>query len=193
MGSPLFRDIDGTRFILVITRFLYAYVGWSHAPPICAQLFACSKLVSIYKLPEAEREVLPDEQKEGTRPIGGQCLFGKMLDRQAVDTNDAKSFKASVLPVQQAFQSRGFISIPLAALGALKSGHAVAKGDVSNAYQEICRQAALDNLKEVSPALANYCSRALLQPIPLFTRDVNGIIQVIWSTTGAPKARFLAI
>ena len=99
----------------------------------------------------------------------------------------SKSFKASVLPVQQVFQSRGVPSIPLTALGALKSGHAVAKGDVSNSYQEICRQASLDNLKKVAPALANYFSRALLQMIPLFTRDVNGNIRVIWSTTGAPQ------
>ena len=183
----LFRDIEGARFILVVTRFLRAYVGWSHAPPICAQLFACSKLISIYKLPEAERELLPDDQKTGTRPIGGQCLFGKMIDRESVATDEANLFKASVLPVQQAFHSRGVISIPLAALGALKSGHAVAKGDVSNAYQEICRLAALDNLQVVAPALANYFSRALLQSIPLFTRDVNGTIQVIWSTTGAPQ------
>ena len=110
-----------------------------------------------------------------------------MIDRESVVTYEAKLFKASVLPVQQAFQSRGVISLPLAALGALKSGHAVAKGDVSNAYQEICRLAALDNLQEVAPALANYYSRSLLQSIPLFTRDVNGTIQVIWSTTGAPQ------
>ena len=44
-----------------------------------------------------------------------------------------------------------------------------------------------DNLNEVAPALANYYSRALLQPIPLFTSIVNGIIQVVWSTTGAPQ------
>ena len=75
------------------------------------QLSACSKLISIYKLPEAEREVLPDDQKLGTRPIGGQCLFGKMIDRESVVTDEAKLFKASVLPVQQAFQSRGVISI----------------------------------------------------------------------------------
>jgi len=73
----LFRDIEGARFILVVTRFLRAYVGWSHVPPICAQLFACSKLISIYKLPEAERELLPDDQKMGTRPIGGHVCLGK--------------------------------------------------------------------------------------------------------------------
>lgn len=75
----------------------------------------------------------------------------------------------------------------MAALGALKSGFAIAKGDFSNAYQEISRQAALDNLKKVTPALANFFSRALLQDIPLFTRDVNGVINVIWSSTGAPQ------
>ena len=109
-----------------------------------------------------------------------------MIDRQVLDTDEGKLFKASALPIQQAFQSRGVISIPSAALGALKSGHAIAKGDVSNAYQEICRQAALDNLKEVSPALANYFSRALLQPIPLFTKDVDGntksYLEYHWST-----------
>ena len=183
----LFRDIDGSRFTSVVTRFLYAYVGWSHAPPICAQLFASSKVISIFKLPEAERVLLPDDKNMGIRPIGGQCLFGKMIDRQVLDTDDGRAFKASVLPIQQAFNSRGVISVPTAALGALKSGFAIAKGDVSNAYQEICRQAALDNLKEVSPALANYFSRALLQSIPLFTKDVDGFVNVIWSATGAPQ------
>ena len=183
----LFRDVDGSRFTSVVTRFLYAYVGWSHAPPICAQLFASSKVISIFKLPEAERALLPDDKKMGIRPIGGQCLFGKMIDRQVLDTDDGRKFKASVSPIQQAFNSRGVISIPTAALGALNSGYAIAKGDVSNAYQEICRQAALDNLKKVSPALANYFSRALLQSIPLFTKDVDGFVVVIWSATGAPQ------
>ena len=63
----------------------------------------------------------------------------------------------------------------------------MAKGDVSNVYQEICRQAALENNEEVSPALANFISRALLQSIPLFTKDVDGQIKVIWSATGAPQ------
>lgn len=184
----LFRDQDASvRFIPVVTRFLYAFIGWSHAPPICSQLFAGSSLISIYKLPEAEREVLPLDQKNGIRPIGSQCLFGKMIDRQALESVEAKVYKASVLPVQRAFQSRGVPSIPLAALGALRSGFAIAKGDISNAYQEICRQAALDNIKKVTPALANFFSRALLQDIPLFTRDVSGIINVIWSSTGAPQ------
>ena len=131
--------------------------------------------------------MLPEEKKVGTRPIGGQCLFGKLIDRQALESDEAKSYKASVLPVQRAFQSRGVMSIPLAALGALKSGFAVAKGDVSNAYLEICRQVALDNVKKVAPALANFLSRVLLQDIPLFTRDVNGNIKVIWCSTGAPQ------
>ena len=184
----LFRDKEASdRFIPVVTRFLYAFIGWTHSPPICSQLFACSSLISIFKLAEAERELLPPEKKDGIRPIGGQCLFGKMIDRQALESDEAKVYKASVLPVQRAFQSRGVMSIPLAALGALKSGFAVAKGDVSNAYQEICRQAALDNLKKVAPALANFFSRTLLQDIPLFTRDVNGNITVIWSSTGAPQ------
>ena len=183
----LFRDVDGGRFTSVVTRFLYAYVGWSHAPGICAQLFASSKVISIFKLPEAERALLPVDKNMGVRPIGGQCLFGKMIDRQVLDTVEGKSFKASVLPIQQAFASRGVVAIPTAALGALKSGYAVAKGDVSNAYLEICRQAALDNLKEVAPALANYFSRALLQNIPLFTKDVDGIVNVIWCDTGAPQ------
>ena len=184
----LFRDQDASvRFIPVVTRFLYAFVGWSHAPPICSQLFAGSSLISIYKLPEAERDLLPLEQKNGIRPIGSQCLFGKMIDRQALESVESKVYKASVMPVQRAFQSRGVPSIPMAALGALKSGFAIAKGDFSNAYQEISRQAALDNLKKVTPALANFFSRALLQDIPLFTRDVNGVINVIWSSTGAPQ------
>ena len=184
----LFRDQEAShRFIPAVTRFLYAFIGWNHAPPICSQLFACGTLTSIFKHPEADREVLPVEQRDAIRPIGGQCLFGKMIDRQALASVEAKTFKASVLPVQRAFQSRGVLSIPLAALGALKSGFAVAKGDVSNAYQEICRQAALDNIKKVAPALSNFFSRALLQDIPLFTRDINGNIQVIWSTTGAPQ------
>ena len=63
----------------------------------------------------------------------------------------------------------------------------MAKGDISNAYQEIYRHAALDNLKKVAPALSNFCSRALLQDIPLFTRDVDGNIVAIWSSTGAPQ------
>ena len=67
----LFRDVGGSRFTMVVTRFLYAYVGWSHAPPICAQLFACSKVISIYKFPEAERALLPDDKNKGIRPIGG--------------------------------------------------------------------------------------------------------------------------
>jgi hypothetical protein len=184
----LFRDQDASvRFIPVVTKFLYAFIGWNFAPPICSQLFACSSLISIFKLAEAEREVLPADQKDGIRPIGGECLFGKMIDRQAVESVEAKTFKASVLPVQRAFKSRGVVSIPLAALGALKSGFAVAKGDISNAYQEICRHAALDNLKKVAPALSNFFSRALLQDIPLFTRDVDGNIVAIWSSTGAPQ------
>jgi hypothetical protein len=184
----LFRDLDASsRFIPTVTRFLCAFVGWSHAPPICSQLFACSSLISLFKLPEEERDLLPSHKKEGTRPIGGQCLFGKLMDRQVNDSDESKTYKASVLPVQRAFQSRGVMSIPLAALGALKSGFAVGKGDVSNAYQEICRQAALDNLRKVAPALANYFSRVLLQDIPLFTRDVDGNIKVIWSSTGAPQ------
>ena len=184
----LFRDQGASdRFIPVVTRFLYAFIGWNHAPPICSQLFACGTLTSIFKHAEAEREVLPAKQRDAIRPIGGECLFGKMIDRQVLDSVEAKTFKASVLPVQRAFQSRGVLSIPLAALGALKSGFAVAKGDVSNAYQEICRQAALDNIKKVAPALSNFFSRALLHDIPLFTRDVSGNIQVIWSSTGAPQ------
>ena len=109
------------------------------------------------------------------------------MERQVNDSDESKTYKASVLPVQRAFQSRGVVTIPLSALGALKSGFAVGKGDVSNAYNEMCRQAALDNLKKIAPALANYYSRALLQDIPLFTRDVDGNIQVIWSSTGAPQ------
>jgi hypothetical protein len=40
----LFRDQDASvRFIPVVTRFLYAFVGWAHAPPhllpaVCLQL-----------------------------------------------------------------------------------------------------------------------------------------------------------
>ena len=82
-------------------------------------------------------------------------------------------------------------ALPVAALGALKSGYAVAKGDVSNAYQEICRQAALDNLNEVAPALANYYSRAVLQPIPLFTRDVMGSSKSCGVLLVHPKVRSL--
>ena len=73
----LFRDVGGSRFTMVVTRFLYAYVGWSHAPPICAQLFACSKVISIYKLPEAERALLPDDMNKGVRPIGGRAYLGR--------------------------------------------------------------------------------------------------------------------
>ena len=89
--------------------------------------------------------------------------------------------------MQRAFQSRGVSSIPTAALGALRSGYAIAKGDVSNAFQEINRQSALDILKSVKPALANFFSRALLTEIPMFTRHTDGEIQVIWSATGAPQ------
>ena len=184
----LFRDHDASvRFIPAVSRFLLSFVSWSHAPPICSQLFACSSLISIYKLPECERELLPATQKHGVRPIGGQCLFGKMIDRLVLNSVEAKCFKNTLLPVQRAFQSRGVSSIPTAALGALRSGYAIAKGDVSNAFQEINRQSALDILKGVKPALANFFSRALLNDIPMFTRNTVGDIEVIWSATGATQ------
>ena len=184
----LFRDLDASsRFIPVVSRFLASFAGWAHAPPICSQLFACSSLVSIYKLHEAERDLLPPAKKHGIRPIGGQCLFGKMLDREVNDTEDAKEFRSTLLPVQRGFLSRGVSSIPMAALGALKLGHAVAKGDVMNAFQEICRQAALNNIQRKKPALANYYARTLLTRIPMITRNVSGQIVVIWSSTGAPQ------
>jgi hypothetical protein len=110
-----------------------------------------------------------------------------MIDRSVLDSDEAKHFKDTLLPVQRAFQSRGVPSIPIAALGALRAGFAVAKGDISNAFQEISRQAALDNLRRSEPSLANYFSRALLCDIPLFTRDVNGNVHVVWSSTGAPQ------
>jgi hypothetical protein len=63
--------------------------------------------------------------------------------------------------VQRGFLSRGVSSIPIAALGALKLAHAVAKGDVMNAFQKICRKAALNNIQRKKPALANYYARTL--------------------------------
>ena len=184
----LFKDFDAsTRFTHVVSRFLSAFVGWSFAPPICSSLFACSSLISIYKLHASERELLPPDKKHGIRPIGGQCLFGKMMDRQVNDTEDAKDYRSSLLPVQRAFLSRGVSSIPIAALGALRSGFAVAKGDVRNAFQEICRVAALNNIQRAKPALANCYSRTLCTRIPMITRNVNGQIEIIWSSTGAPQ------
>ena len=142
----LFRDPDGSDcFIPALSRFLYSFVGWRHAPPICSQRFACSSLVSIYKLSEAERDLLPSAQKLGVRPIGGECLFGKMIDRLVLDSDESKRYKASLFPVQRAFQSRGVQSIPIAALGALRSGYIIAKGDISNAFQEISIISRLSN------------------------------------------------
>ena len=109
------------------------------------------------------------------------------MDRQVNDTEEAKDYRSSLLPVQRAFLSRGVSSIPIAALGALRSGFAVAKGDVMNAFQEICRVTALNNIQRVKPALANYYSRALCTRIPMITRNVTGQIEVIWSSTGAPQ------
>ena len=184
----LFRDPDASvRFVPVVSRFLFEFIGWNHAPPICSQLFATSSLVSIYKLCETERDLLPLAQKLGIRPIGGQCLFGKLIDRNVGNSDESKIHKSTLLPVQRAFLSRGVSSIPMAALGALRTGSAIVKGDIGNAYQEICRQAALDNLKAVKPALANFYSRALLNDIPMITRNDKGEIVVIWSSTGAPQ------
>ena len=60
-----------------------------NSPPICAQLFAlCSKVISIDKLPEAERALLPDCLNKDIRPVARQCLFGKMIDRQVFDTDE---------------------------------------------------------------------------------------------------------
>jgi hypothetical protein len=74
----LFRDQDASvRFIPVVTRFLYAFIGWSHAPPICSQLFAGSSIISIYKLPEDEREVLPLDQ----RMVSVQLVVSVCLER----------------------------------------------------------------------------------------------------------------
>ena len=64
-----------------------------------------------------------------------------MIDRAVLDSEETKRFKTTVLPTQRAFQSRGIPSIPIAALGALRSNYAIAKGDISNAFQEISRQA----------------------------------------------------
>lgn len=184
----LFRDPEAqNRFIPMVSRFLFSFVGWKHAPTICSQLFACSTLISIYKVSEAERELLPSNHKHGVRPIGGQCLFGKMIDRLVLDSQEGKRFKANLLPVQRAFQSRGVPAIPIAALGALRSGFAIAKGDVENAFQTVSRQAALVNFGASEPSLANFFYRALSMDIPLFTRDANGELKVIWSSTGAPQ------
>ena len=59
------------------------------------------------------------------------------------------------------------------------------KGDISNAFQEISRQVALNNLRFSEPSVSNFFSRALQTDIPLFTRDVDGELRVIWSTTGS--------
>jgi hypothetical protein len=184
----LFRDPEAAdSFIPAVCSFLEAFIGWGFAPTICSQLLAAGSLVSIYKLPEVQRENLPEHSKHGIRPIGGECLFGKMMDRHAQDSDEAKSYKSSVRPVQRAFDSRGVTSIPLAALGALKKGFAAAKGDFKNAFNELCRQAALENLHDEQPALANFYSRALLSDIPMITRSAAGQIEVIWCRTGVPQ------
>ena len=184
----LFRDPEAQDlFIPAVCAFLEAFIGWEFAPTICSQLFAAGSLVSIYKLHEVQRENLPEHSKHGIRPIGGECLFGKMMDRQAQDSDEAKSYKSSVRPVQRAFDSRGVTSIPLAALGALRQGFAVAKGDFRNAFNELCRQAALENLHDEQPAMANFYSRALLSDIPMITRNAAGQIEIIWCRTGVPQ------
>ena len=80
----LFRDPDATEtFIPVLCRFLSSFISWSHAPSICSQFFASSSLVSLFKLTEAEREKALLKAKTGTRPIGGESIFGKLMDRRA--------------------------------------------------------------------------------------------------------------
>jgi hypothetical protein len=184
----LFRDPDASEtFIPVLCQFLSSFINWSHAPSICSQFFASSTLTSLWKLNEVEREKALLKAKLGTRPIGGESIFGKLMDRQALDSKEGKKVKASTRPVQRAFDSRGVTSIPAAALGALKQGYAIAKGDVENAFQSICRMNALTNINAEAPPLAAYLSRTLCQRIPMFTRNSNGQIVVIWSSSGAPQ------
>ena len=184
----LFRDPDATEtFIPVLCRFLSSFISWSHAPSICSQFFASSSLVSLFKLTEAEREKALLKAKLGTRPIGSESIFGKLMDRQVLDSKECKNFKSFVRPVQRAFDSRGITSIAAAALGALKQGYAVGKGDIENAFQCICRMNALWNIHEIEPGLASYLSRALCQSIPMFTRNTKGQIVAIWSSSGAPQ------
>ena len=184
----LFRDPEASEtFIPVLCRFLCSFISWSHAPSICSQFFASSSLISLFKLTEAEREKALLKAKLGTRPIGSESIFGKLMDRQVLDSKEGKNFKSFLRPVQRAFDSRGITSISAAALGALKQGYAIGKGDIENAFQCICRMTALSNIHEVEPALASYLSRTLCQLIPMFTRNVNGQIVVIWSSSGAPQ------
>ena len=181
----LFRDPEAPKdFIKTVSEFLFAFINWNHAPVICSQLFNAGTVISIFKLTESERKRLSAETKHGIRPIGSQCLFGKIIDREVLQSKEARNIKTCVRPVQKVFNSRGIVSIPAIALGALKQGYAVLKGDFKNAFGEICRLAILENLDAKEPSLASYYSRSLLHMVPLFTRDDKGSIEVLWVSTG---------
>ena len=181
----LFRDPNAPKeFIDTVSLFLFSFINWTQAPIICAQLFCTGSVISIYKLTETERRSLDAETIHGIRPIGSQCLFGKIIERQVLESKEARNIKSRVRPIQKVFDSRGILSIPAIALGALLQGNAVFKGDFRNAFGEICRLAILDNIAAEEPSLADYYSRSLLNMIPLFTRNKKGEIEIIWVSTG---------
>ena len=144
-------------------------------------------MISIYKLSEVERETALTKAKLGIRPIGSESLFGKLIDRRALSSKQAKNYKSFLRPVQRAFDSRGVTSIAAAALGALKQGFAVGKGDIECAFQHASRMAALTNINLVEPALAAYLARTLCEEIPMVTRNTEGQIEIIWSSIGTPQ------
>ena len=181
----LFRDPDAPKdFIKTVSLFLFSFISWNHAPAICSQLFNAGTVISIFKLTDSERKRMSIETKHGIRPIGSQCLFGKIIEREVLESKEARNIKNRVRPVQKVFNSRGIVSIPAIALGALRQGYAVLKGDFLNAFGEICRQSILDNIDAEEPSLASYYSRSLLHMIPLFTRNDKGEIEVMWVTSG---------
>ena len=117
----LFRDPDAPKdFIKTVSLFLFSFISWNHAPAICSQLFNAGTVISIFKLTDSERKRMSIETKHGIRPIGSQCLFGKIIEREVLESKEARNIKNRVRPVQKVFNSRGIVSIPAIALGALK-------------------------------------------------------------------------
>ena len=64
---------------------------------------------------------------------------------------------------------------------------------MSSSYQEICRQAALDNIKKVAPALSNFFSRACFKTFPCSLEMSTEISKSSGVLPGHHKDLYLAI